>query len=87
MFDVTCLEDSEPDVIRKMQAGVPVGFPLDVTMRNNHLQYIVTWSVAFKRLYSLSSQCFVFFSCRYSLSLITGVMTFTRFRKGFARRI
>ena len=38
----------EPDYVEtqeRMRKGIPVGRPAEVNLRNNHLQYIVTWYV------------------------------------------
>jgi cytochrome oxidase assembly protein ShyY1 len=39
---------TEPDLINEMNAaaaGKPIGRPAEVNIRNNHVQYIVTWFV------------------------------------------
>ena len=44
----------EPDYVetqQRMRKGIPVGRPAEVNLRNNHLQYIVTWYVLIWNLY------------------------------------
>jgi cytochrome oxidase assembly protein ShyY1 len=39
---------AEPDLINEMNAaaiGKPIGRPAEVNIRNNHLQYIITWFI------------------------------------------
>lgn len=38
----------EPDLLKaydKEAAGIPIGRPAEVNLRNNHTQYIFTWYV------------------------------------------
>ena len=42
-----------PDLIAEMNAtaaGKPIGRPAEVNIRNNHMQYIITWLVPLARL-------------------------------------
>ena len=45
----------KPDYVEtqeRMRKGIPVGRPAEVNLRNNHLQYIVTWYVLICELYN-----------------------------------
>ena len=77
-------------------AGIPIGRPADVNLRNNHTQYIFTWYVIFGafRLWSDDVACEwiprLTSYHRYSLSAATAIMFWMLVRKppsDIARRV
>jgi surfeit locus 1 family protein len=61
-------ETMKPDLVESYDReakGIPIGRPAEVNLRNNHTQYIVTWSVCCLPFYihTKSNDRQVFFSC------------------------
>ena len=77
-------------------AGIPIGRPAEVNLRNNHTQYIFTWYVILEslRLWSGDIACksvpLLTSYHRYSLSAATAIMFWMLVRKppsDIARRV
>jgi surfeit locus 1 family protein len=44
------MTSAEPNLLQALEyeaKGIPIGRPAEVNLRNNHAQYIFTWSVLF----------------------------------------
>lgn len=54
--------------------GVPIGKPAEVSLRNNHAQYIFTWYAFIPTCSLVLIVPRLTLSCRYSLSLATAIM-------------
>jgi surfeit locus 1 family protein len=70
-------ETMKPDLVESYDReakGIPIGRPAEVNLRNNHTQYIVTWSVCCLPVYihTKSNGRQVFFSCRDICHVVDG---------------
>ncbi|KAL8954007.1 MAG: hypothetical protein Q9222_000168 [Ikaeria aurantiellina] len=79
-------ETMTPDLLKaydREAKGIPVGRPAEVNLRNNHTQYIFTWSVNAPKILHLflCLQCLSSFLLRYALSAATAVMLWIVVRK------
>ena len=70
-------ETMKPDLVESYDReakGIPIGRPAEVNLRNNHTQYIFTWSVCYPSCYgqTKSNNRQVFFGCCYICYALDG---------------
>lgn len=82
-----------PDLLKaydREAKGIPIGRPAEVNLRNNHTQYIFTWSVSRCQFdwhpcsparRSWEPDAYPMLICRYTLSAATAVMLWMVVRK------